>query len=333
MSNTKQEIAIIGAGSWGTALALVLAHNKQCVRLWTYDKEQAQRMHQERRNPLLPKIKLPASIKITADLAEAVKNTRTILLVVPSHAFRSVLRQLKPLITSKMRLAWGTKGIEADTCALCHEVVQQELGKKIPLAVISGPSFALEVAQHIPTAVCVAGNNKNFTRDLAQLFHSSSFRVYQSSDLSGVEICGAVKNVIAIAAGILDGMQLGANTHAALITRGLAEMARLSQAMGGASATVMGLAGLGDLILTCSDNLSRNRRFGQAIGSGLTVTQAQAKVKQVVEGLMNAEQVYQLARHHQVEMPIVEKVYQILYKKLSPKKAIQQLLSRPIAAQ
>ena len=321
-------IAIIGAGSWGTALALVLARNGHHVDLWCFDPAQAQRMQENGENTdFLPGIPLPANIHVSTDLAAITKKHSNIMMVVPSHVFRATLLNMEPHLRADARIAWATKGVEAETHELFSKVVRDEIGD-VPMAVLAGPSFAKEVAQDMPTAVCVSGNNLEFEEFIIQLFHQGHFRVYQNTDMVGMQLCGAMKNVIAIAAGVLSGLKLGANTHAALITRGIAEMTRLVVAMGGQVETVYGLVGLGDLVLTCGDDLSRNRRFGKAIGEGKTCEEAIKQVKQVVEGYYNTKQVQTLAQDHKIEMPIISKVYQVLFEGLAPQQAIKELLAR-----
>ncbi|HYF97510.1 MAG TPA: NAD(P)H-dependent glycerol-3-phosphate dehydrogenase [Coxiellaceae bacterium] len=325
----KKPIAVLGAGSWGTALAISLANNGQAVHLWGHDSHEMKAMQQSGINArYLPDISLPSSLKIFSDLSEAIKNLDDLLLVVPSHAFREILQQLKAKTVNKVRLAWATKGLDPETGGLLSEVVNEIFGADTPQAVLSGPSFAKEVAKGLPTAVSLASNNKEFARDLIERFHSLNFRVYENNDLVGVQLCGTVKNVLAIATGISDGLQLGANARSALITRGLAEMSRLCVALGGKAATVLSLAGVGDLVLTCTDNQSRNRRLGLALAEGKTAASAIADIAQVVEGYTNAQQVIHLAQQLKIEMPICQQVYKILYENAPLSSAINELLSR-----
>jgi glycerol-3-phosphate dehydrogenase (NAD(P)+) len=250
-----------------------------------------------------------------------------IFVAVPSHAFREVMNLIKPFLNSDVRIGWGTKGLDPESGKLFHEVVQEIIGK-IPMAVLSGPSFAKEVALELPTAVTLANNNQNFSQDLVSRFYNPNFRVYTSNDMIGVQLCGAVKNVLAIAVGVSDGLNLGANARCALITRGLAEMARLGKAMGGNLETFMGLAGIGDLVLTATDDQSRNRRCGLALALGKELTKIQEEIGQVIEGATNAGIVYNLAKKLNVEMPIVEQVYLTLYENLPASEAVKALLSR-----
>ena len=328
----KPDVAmtVIGAGSYGTALALTLARNQHPVVLWGHDPLHMARLAAERENAaFLPGIPFPPDLHIEADLAKAVTASRDILVVVPSHVFGEVLQQLRPYLRPDSRLVWATKGLEAETGRLLQDVAREVLGDAIPLAVLSGPTFAKEMAVGMPTAISVSASDPQFSADLQQLFHcGKSFRVYNSPDFIGVQLGGAVKNVIAIGAGMSDGMGFGANARTALITRGLAEMTRLGVALGAEAATFMGMAGLGDLVLTCTDNQSRNRRFGMMLGQGHDVAQAQASIGQVVEGYRNTKEVYVLAQRLGVEMPITEQIYQVLYCGKDAREAAVALLAR-----
>ena len=328
----KPDVAmtVIGAGSYGTALALTLARNQHPVVLWGHDPQYMARLAAERENAaFLPGIPFPPDLHIEADLAKAVTASRDILVVVPSHVFGEVLQQLRPYLRPDSRLVWATKGLEAETGRLLQDVAREVLGDAIPLAVLSGPTFAKEMAVGMPTAISVSASDPQFSADLQQLFHcGKSFRVYNSPDFIGVQLGGAVKNVIAIGAGMSDGMGFGANARTALITRGLAEMTRLGVALGAEAATFMGMAGLGDLVLTCTDNQSRNRRFGMMLGQGHDVAQAQASIGQVVEGYRNTKEVYVLAQRLGVEMPITEQIYQVLYCGKDAREAAVALLAR-----
>jgi glycerol-3-phosphate dehydrogenase (NAD(P)+) len=328
----KQEnrapVAVLGAGSWGTALAILLARHGP-VTLWDHNALRAEAMERARRNAqYLPNVELPGALRVTAELAVALGSAELVLLVVPSSAFRGVLRQCLPHLRSTTRLAWATKGLDPGTGKLLSQVVADVVGPQMPTAVVSGPTFAGEVAARRPTAVSVASASTSFARDLARRLHDETFRPYTSTDIIGVELGGAAKNVIAIATGIADGLALGANTQAALITRGLAEIMRLGRALGGQRETFMGLAGLGDLVLTCTDNQSRNRRFGLALAKGMTTDEAIQSIGQVVEGFQAAREVRSVARAQQVEMPITEQVYAVLYAGRSPRDAEYALLQR-----
>lgn len=328
---TPQEtpIAVLGAGSWGTALALHLARSGHNVCLWSYDPAHIKTMSAERvNNRYLPGCVFPDSLHLESDLATALRDADDILIAVPSIGFYPLLLQLKPLLRPTHRIVWATKGMDPKSQKLLHELVVDVLDHTQAHAVLSGPSFANEVARGLPTAVVIASDNAEFSNDLMKRFNVQHFRIYLSTDITGVEICGVVKNVLAIAIGISDGMGFGANARSALITRGLAEMTRLGLALGGKLETFSGLAGIGDLVLTCTDNQSRNRRFGLALGEGKTPQEAEKEIKQVVEGKRNAEHVVALAKQYHIEMPIIECVWQILQNKLTPKEAMKNLLAR-----
>ncbi len=321
-------IAVLGAGSWGTALAMLLARNGAEVRLWGHLKEEIEPLQREGENSAyLPGLPFPPGIEPTFDLQRAVAGVNEVLVAVPSHAFASTLRALLPLLANGVSLSWATKGLEPQTGRLLHEVAAGILGNR-PTAVISGPSFAKEVALGLPTAITVASSSPGHAERLAEYLHSDCFRAYTSDDVIGLEVGGAAKNVMAIGAGIADGLGFGANTRAALITRGLAEIMRLGLALGGKAETFTGLAGMGDLVLTCTDDLSRNRRMGLALARGLTIDQARKEIGQEVEGIMAAQEVLNKARELGVEMPITEQIYQVLYKGLDPKTAVHNLLDR-----
>lgn len=329
MTATRSPIVVLGAGSWGTALAIQLMRNGAPVTLWGHNPEHISSIISRGMNErYLPGVKLPGELKIESDLETAMKDMRDILVVVPSHAFRSTLESIRPYLSASSRLMWATKGLEPGSGKLLHEIAGECLENDIPCAVISGPTFAREVAEGLPTAVTVSSRDQVFARDIAARLHSEAFRAYTSEDVIGVEIGGAVKNVLAIAAGIADGLGFGANTRSALITRGLAEIMRLGEALGGQKETFMGLAGLGDLVLTCTDNQSRNRRMGLALGQGNSVEKALASIDQVVEGVQTAIEVYGLAQRQGVDMPITEQVYNVLYKGHSPREAVYDLLHR-----
>lgn len=323
----ERPIAVLGAGSWGTALAMLLAKNGHAVRLWDHFPEQVAALHRDRVNVrFLPDFPLPANIEPIADLAAVVAEADPVLVAVPSHAFGELLKRLAPLLEASQRVMWATKGLVEGR--LLHDVAAELLGADRPIAAISGPSFAREVAANLPTAVTVASNSEPFANDVAHLMHNSRFRAYTSSDLVGVGLGGSVKNVLAISAGIADGLGFGANGRSALITRGLAEMMRLGEAMGAERETFMGLAGVGDLVLTCTDNQSRNRRMGLALAEGVGQQRAQEEIGQVVEGVRTSREVWNLARRNGVEMPITEQTYRVLYEDRSPRDAVHALLIR-----
>ena len=275
MKNTNKPIAVLGAGSWGTALAISLSRNGEKTLLWGRDNVRISAFDTARCNTeYLPDISFPPSLQISSDLEDVISQAGDIIVVVPSHGFRATLELIKPLLKDKQRIAWATKGFEAGSGKLLHQVAEDVYGKSHPLAVISGPTFAKEVARGLPTAVTVASNDEKFSHFLAARLHTDTFRIYTSDDIVGVEVGGAVKNVLAIAAGISDGLNYGANARAALITRSLAEIMRLGIDLGARAETLMGLTGVGDLILTCTDDQSRNRRLGLALGQGKTLEEA-----------------------------------------------------------
>lgn len=329
MTIRSEPIAVIGAGSWGTALALLLARNGNPVRLWGNEPERQRAMQVDRVNArYLPGEVFPENLRVDLTLEACVEGVEDVLVVVPSHAFRSVLQQLKPLVSPSVRIVWGSKGLDPQTKHVLYDVVQAVFSDQTPAVVLAGPSFAAEVAAGLPTAVSVAGNNPEFLQDCIDRFHNDRFRLYVNDDMLGVQLCGALKNILAIAVGIADGLSLGANARAALITRGLAEMTRLNLALGGQERTLMGLAGIGDLVLTCTDNQSRNRRFGLALGQGLDAETAKQHIGQEIEGATNTQQVYALAHSLNVEMPITENVYRILHEGAAPMDVLAELLSR-----
>ncbi|QIR05059.1 NAD(P)H-dependent glycerol-3-phosphate dehydrogenase [Salinivibrio costicola] len=323
-------ITVLGAGSYGTALAISLARNGANVVLWGHDPLHIAQLETDRANQaFLPDIAFPDSLILCADLAVAVNASRDLLVVVPSHVFGDVLGKVKPYLRADSRVCWATKGLEPETGRLLQEVAREQLGDNIPLAVLSGPTFAKELAAGLPTAISVASPDETFVSELQDTIHCQhSFRVYGNHDFIGMQLGGAVKNVIAIGAGISDGIGFGANARTALITRGLAEMTRLGEALGASRDTFMGMAGLGDLVLTCTDNQSRNRRFGLALGQGEGVQDAQDKIGQVVEGYRNTKEVWALAQRAGVEMPIVEQIYQVLYQGKAAQQAAKDLLAR-----
>lgn len=321
--------AVLGAGSWGTALALVLARSGNDVLLWDHDPARADSLRRERENRrYLPGIPLPASITPVAELEQALSSDRQILLAVPSHAFRGMLERLRPFFPQNRPLTWATKGLDAASGGFLHHVAAEVLPHAGPFAVLSGPSFAAEVAREMPTAVVVASQDAQFATAVAQSFHSESFRVYTSHDIVGVELGGSVKNVLAIATGISDGLGFGANARAALVTRGLAELVRLGAALQADPQTLMGLSGVGDLILTCTDDQSRNRRLGLALGRGRSLLEAQRDIGQTVEGVRTAAEVLALAQRVGVEVPLCEQVYRVLQGEITVTDAMRELMQR-----
>jgi len=328
-TRASAHIGVFGAGSWGTALAMQLARCGHRVRLWARDTAHIKSMREQRANQrYLPGIELDILIDPVESIAEALDGAERVLAAVPSTAFAGLIDELASGLRPETGLAWATKGFEPGTGRLLSESARERLGPDMPLAAVTGPSFAGEVARGLPTAVSIGASNPEFGRAWAELLHGSSFRAYYTADLVGAQLGGAVKNVLAIACGMVDGLGLGDNTRAALITRGLAELMRLGEALGAEARTLMGLAGLGDLVLTCTGNASRNRRFGLALGRGLDVDQALAEVGQVVEGHTAAEEVMRLAARAGVEMPICEQVHGILYRGWNAARGVQVLMQR-----
>jgi len=327
-------IAVLGAGSWGTALAIQLARSGRATRLWGRDGVQIREMSTDRRNArYLPAATFPESLAVSADLPIVLHGCLDVLVAVPSHSFRRLLQEIAPRLDQETRVAWATKGFELESGKLPHQVAREVLGSDRPMAVLSGPTFAKEVGAGLPTAMTIASPDARFAHSLAQGLSSNNFRAYTSNDIVGVEVGGAVKNVLAVGAGLSDGLGFGANTRIALITRGLVEMTRLGVTLGAHRETFMGLAGLGDLVLTCTDDQSRNRRFGLLLASGKTPEQALAAIGQAVEGYPAAKAVRAVAKRASVDMPICEGIYSVLYQKLPAKDVVRGLMSRPIKAE
>jgi glycerol-3-phosphate dehydrogenase (NAD(P)+) len=328
------KITVFGAGSYGTALAICLARNGHETLLWGRDAHQVDDMVSARENAkYLAGCPFPNSLSATSNLRLAIQASDNILVVVPSHAFGDMLKQIRTVLDESanpnVKIAWATKGLDPQSGDLLQNVARNILGEDVALAVLSGPTFAKEMAAGLPTAISLSSTDDDFAATLSNLLHCEKcFRVYPNKDFIGVQLGGAVKNVIAIGAGIADGIGFGANARTALITRGLAEMTRLGIALNADPATFMGMAGLGDLVLTCTDNQSRNRRFGLALGKGIDVEQAITDIGQVVEGYRNTKEVHTLAQRMNVEMPIVEQVYQVLYQGKAATLAAADLLSR-----
>lgn len=297
--------------------------------LWDWDTGHIEAIGKARRNEkFLPDYPLPDELVIQPDLESAVRSADEILIVVPSHAFAGLIEQIRPWLRAGQGIAWACKGLDPGTGQFLHEPAQKLFGNERPLAVVTGPSFALEVAADLPTAVTVAGTDPDYCVRVAQALHGGNFRAYTSDDIIGAELGGSVKNVLAVATGICDGMGLGNNARAALITRGLAEMMRLGRAIGARERTLTGLAGMGDLVLTCTSDLSRNRRLGLALGEGKTVDEAVAEIGQVVEGVKTAKEIWRLAQRLSVEMPISEQINGIIYHGWNPYQSVRDLLSR-----
>jgi glycerol-3-phosphate dehydrogenase (NAD(P)+) len=334
LKSEDTDIAVIGAGSWGTALAIQLGRAGQRPTLWGREPEVIAALKNERQNSVfLPNIDLPESVQINANLDEVIAQHRDILICVPSHVFRSVLEGIRPNLIHGARIAWATKGFEVSSGKLPHQIAHETLGIEVPLAVVSGPTFATEVGLGLPTAMTVAASNPDYADELAWRFSDDNFRAYTSADMVGVEVGGAVKNVLAIATGLSDGLGFGANTRVALITRGLAEMTRLGMALGASRDTFMGLSGMGDLVLTCTDDQSRNRRMGLALAAGKSVDETSAEIGQVVEGVKAAAAVHKVSQDLEVEMPICHQVYRMLYDGITVKQAIHALMQREVKSE
>jgi len=330
----ERTMAVIGGGAWGSALAAHLARKGAEVRLWIREPDLVARMLERRDNPAyLPGVQMPESVIPCGDLSGALEDAGTVLAVVPSQYARAVYREMAPRFEDDVPLIVAAKGIEEGTLALPLTVAREELGKDRPLAVLSGPSFAVEVAQGRPTAVVIASENLALAERLQSAVSSRVLRVYTNLDPTGVQIAGALKNVMAIAIGIADSLDMGTNALAALMTRCLAEMSRLVVAVGGSAGTASGLAGLGDLVLTCTGDLSRNRRVGQRLGRGERLEDILSGSRSVAEGVRTTRSARELARASGVEMPIVEEVYRILYEDGSPDEGLDRLLSRPLTSE
>ncbi|OGA01203.1 MAG: glycerol-3-phosphate dehydrogenase [Betaproteobacteria bacterium RIFCSPLOWO2_02_FULL_64_12] len=320
-------VAIFGAGAWGTALATALSL-KHRVALWARDKAQAESMRTSRRNQrYLPDIAIPTTVEITSDAASALRDAAVALAATPTGALRETLGRLRNLAPA-VPIVWACKGFEPGSARLPHQIAAEELGANATSGALSGPSFALEVAQGRPTALTLASRDEAFARSMALDLHQRALRVYYSTDVAGVEIGGAVKNVMAIATGICDGLALGLNARAALITRGLAEITRLGVGLGGRPETFMGLAGAGDLILTCTGDLSRNRRVGLLLAQGLPLQDVLDQLGHVAEGVYSAQEVQRIAAAQGIEMPITQAVCSVLFHGVAPREAVEQLLAR-----
>jgi glycerol-3-phosphate dehydrogenase (NAD(P)+) len=332
-SRRTEPMTVIGAGSWGTALAIQLAREAHPTLLWGRDAAQLDAMRRTRRNErYLPDADFPDNLQVAGDLKTAFLGAGDALIAVPSHAFRATLESIEPHLHAGTRVAWATKGFEIATGMLPHQIARQVLGNR-PAAVLSGPTFAKEVGAGLPTAMTIASEDERFAKDLAHSLSGPNFRAYTQTDIMGVEVGGGVKNVIAIGSGIADGMGFGANTRVALITRGLAEMMRLGVKLGAARETFMGLAGLGDLVLTCTDDQSRNRRFGMALGRGQSLAEAQSGIHQVVEGLPAARAVHTVAQRLAVDMPICQEIYRVMHESKPVRAAVQALMGREVRSE
>ena len=331
MSSTAngKAIAVLGAGSWGTALAIHLARSGNAVTLWGNEPQHIEQLSLERKNQqFLPDILFPENLLLNGQIVDVLAASKLLLIVIPSYAFRPFLSKYSALITAQHSIIWASKGLEENTAKLIHQVIAEEVPQCKNQAVISGPTFAKEVANDLPTAITVASSSESFAIEVSQLLHSGNFRAYTSSDVVGVELGGALKNVLAIASGIADGLGYGANTRAALITRGLLEIMRLGEVMGGQRETFMGLAGMGDLVLTCTDNQSRNRQMGLLLAQGKGHAEIRKEIGQEVEGVRTAKEAKRLIDQYGLELPILEQVYKVLYEDISPQDAVKYLLSR-----
>ncbi len=322
-----ERVAVLGAGAWGTALAHLLAGKGFRPLLWGRSREKLHHLAKTGKSPYLPGVSLHPAIGLEPSLRAAVARSSILLVAVPSHAFRRLLERLAPSISKQTVIAWGTKGFDPESRKLLHEVAL-ELLPKIPIAVFSGPTFASEVARGLPTAITVASPDPAVADRIAELLYTPTFRPYTGDDVVGVEVGGAVKNVIAIAAGVSDGLGFGANARTALITRGLAEIQRFGMALGARGETFFGLAGVGDLTLTCSDDQSRNRRLGLLLAKGVPLTEAKRRIGQEIEGVLTCRLTYEKAEELGVEMPITEQVYELLYRGRAPREAVERLLLR-----
>lgn len=329
MTDAPIAVAVLGAGSWGTALASLLARNGHRTVIWGRDAEQVRAINERHENTrYLPGIPLPDSLRASADLSASVRMADVVLVVTPSHAFGDTVRALAPHRCAGAGVAWATKGFEPGSGRFLHEVAAEILGGDVPLAVVTGPSFAKEVTQGLPTAVTVHSDDPTFAQTVAEALHGPAFRAYTGNDMLGAELGGAMKNVLAVATGVADGMHLGLNARAGLITRGLNEMLRLNHALGGRAETLMGLAGLGDLVLTCTGDLSRNRRLGLALGKGQSIREAVASIGQVVESIQTCDEVMRLAERFGIDLPISALVRRVLHEEITPQEGLKLLLSR-----
>jgi glycerol-3-phosphate dehydrogenase (NAD(P)+) len=326
-------IAVVGGGSWGTSLSIHLSKAGYHVKMWILEKELCEEIKKKRENPIFLKgCPIPEAVYPTTSLLDALNDTEIIFFAVPSEYSRNIFLQMREALSGKCRLVIATKGIEKDSLQLMTEVADEILGKDhlLDIAVLSGPSFAIEVAKGDPTAVVIASARHGFAEEVQQRFSYQNFRFYTNDDIRGVQIAGALKNVVAIAAGIGEGLGFGNNTLAALVTRGMSEMRRLGIQMGGKPVTFSGLAGIGDLVLTCMGKLSRNKMVGLYLGKGMPLAEILADMKMVAEGVVTAISALKLSKKHRVDMPIVAQVHSILYEGKSPREAISDLLSRPL---
>jgi len=326
---TARGIAVLGAGSWGSALAMQLARSGHRCILWGRSREHVEALRASGTNDrFLPGIPFPAGTEFQPDLERVLSEAEEIVIAVPSHAFAELLELVKPHLRIGQGISWACKGLEPGSGLFLHQTAQKAVGRTRPLAVITGPSFAVEVARDLPTAVTVAATHSEYGKRIARILHAGNFRAYISDDVIGAELGGAVKNVLAVATGISDGLAFGNNARAALITRGLAEMMRLGKALGAREKTLIGLAGMGDLVLTSTGDLSRNRRLGLALGAGKNLKQAIAEIGQVVEGIGTSAEVWRLAQRYEIDMPISEQIHGIIHLGWNPRQCVKDLLAR-----
>jgi glycerol-3-phosphate dehydrogenase (NAD(P)+) len=329
------KLSVIGAGSFGTAMSVVAARNNNDVVLWAHDPKVAEAIRETHTNPLyLPNIEVPGGVRPTSDLREAAAFGDVLFMIVPSHHYRNVLTQLKESLRNPVTVISGTKGIENQTLERMSEITTSVLGDRLAaFSVLSGPTFAVESAKGFPTAAVIASRDVATAQRMQQALSSPTFRMYHSEDVVGVELAGSLKNVIAIAAGVLEGLGLGYNTTAALITRGLHEITRIGIALGGRPETFAGLAGMGDLVLTCTGALSRNRSLGVALGRGKKLQEILSETREVAEGVKTSKSAKELAERHGIEMPITTEMYRVLYEGESPRDALQRLMTRSLKAE
>jgi len=323
--------AILGGGSWGITLAILLFEKGFSIKVWEFERKQAEILRKKRKLRFLPWVDIPQEIEITSSISNALEGTRLVIVALPSHVVRRVAKKIAEIaLPEDTIIVNASKGLENSTLLRMSEVLSEELPRKLRkrIVVLSGPSHAEEVSRKIPTTVVVASTNEKLNREVQKIFFTPYFRVYTNSDIIGVEMGGALKNIIAVAAGIADGLGLGDNSKAALITRGLVEITRLGKVLGAKPATFSGLSGMGDLIVTCTSRYSRNRNFGEKIGQGKSLKKALSEIKMVVEGVRTTKVAYQLAKKYKVSMPITEQAYNVLFKNKKPSEAVRDLMLR-----